>query len=143
MKRRFIRTLAVALASAGLTTALLGLPAQGKDDDERRPEASLRLHLPERLPADRAELRREAEDAIECVRKRAADLPGFESDEHGVLLRSHAPEELREIAEDCGLPVPPPPPEGFPLDRQDREAFRERLGKCLEAHRERRGGGEG
>ena len=142
MKRSFVRTFLTAVATAGLTIAVLGLPALGKDDPERqRPRAELRLSLPLPSPAERARLDRKLRDAVECMREHGAGPPGFESDRHGVIMRSDAPEEIRKIAKECGLPPPPafgelPAPRPGALFRLDR-GDRDRIERCLKDDRER------
>jgi hypothetical protein len=135
--KSFVRMLLTAIATAGVTIAVVGLPAQGKEDRNRhRSEAGLGLALPVPSPAQRAELDRKLRDAVACMREHGAGPPGFESDRHGAILRSHAPEELRKIAKECGfpppptfgeLPAPPPPGDLFRLDRNERD----RIEDCL------------
>jgi hypothetical protein len=146
MKRSWLRTLIACVATAGLTVALLGLPAWGTDsdgdrtEDERAPQGAQRPTLALELsasPSGRAEFDRKLRDAVECMREHGAGPPGFESDRDGAILRSDSPEEIRRIAKECGLPPPPsfgelpaPPPRSDHLRLDPKE--RDRIEECLE-----------
>jgi hypothetical protein len=143
MKRPWLWMLLTSLATASVTIALVGLPAQGKEDrDRNRPEAGLRFAFPAGSPAERAKFDRKLRDAVECMREHGAGPPGFESDSHEAILRSHAPAEIRRIAKACGLPLPPPiaelpaPPPTSALLRLDQKGG-DQIEECLRARRGR------
>jgi hypothetical protein len=139
MRRPSVRMLITALATAGATVAVVGLPAQGKEDrDRNRPEAELAFAFPAGSAAERAKFDRKLRDAVDCMREHGAGPPGFESDSHGAILRSDAPAEIRRIAKECGLPPPPPfaelpaPPPRSALLRLDRKG-EDQIEECLRA----------